>query len=205
MPGGYAIVLILMAGFAGIASLPLPSVDTLRRRLAVQGIAVSLLLVWAVTFAGPFAYRASTDVVALDVARWDNRDYFQAPWNAYGLVSSMQYLQENGQAAADGQVHVMSVSWMCQFLDLYSFDRVALSCLPRKDYDGTPGTILWESATRYARTWQPAYLMLEQNRNTLEIPDVPFAAEDLSWERLAAFQRPKDGLWVTVWRVEIDE
>ena len=96
-------------------------------------------------------------------------------------------------------MHVLGMCWMCEFMDLYTFEHIHLECLEEKDYDGSP--VQRDAVVERALAEQPLYFMLEQNRKTFEIPEIPFEHPDLSWERLAAFQRPKNGLWVTVWRV----
>ncbi|MCB9436329.1 MAG: glycosyltransferase family 39 protein [Anaerolineales bacterium] len=197
MPGVYALAFLLAIGTA--AARGLPALHH-RPRLVNLGIA-TILILWGVGFALPFASTAANDAAMLNVPRWDARDYYQAPWNAYGLLPALHYLDEQGQADAKGQVHVVGVAWMCEFMDLYHYEHIDLTCTTGKDYDSTPNGTMWQEIIE-ASHHQPMYLMLEQNRKTLEIPEIPFTNSNLVWERIAAFQRPKGGLWVTVWRVQ---
>lgn len=165
---------------------------------------------WILSFAGPFAYHAANDATALKVTRWDNRDYFQSPWNGYGLRDALSYLQGYGQRNDDGMVEVMMVAQMCPFMDLYHYERVDWTCIngiknevAGNDYDSTIGGPMWQTATTFALDHldQPLYLVLEQHRTTLEIPTVPFEHPNLAWREIQRFRRPHDGLWVTVWEV----
>ncbi|PJF41888.1 MAG: hypothetical protein CUN55_11055 [Phototrophicales bacterium] len=163
---------------------------------------------WVSGFAAPFAYHAINDPTALTVTRWDNRDYFQSPWNGYGLLESLQYLQEYGQRGENNAVEVMMVAHMCPFMDLYEFDNVQWTCIiddetNSKDYNGEIGHPMWRNATQFALEHdnEHVYLILEQHRNTLEIPTIPFEHPKLIWKEIKRFQRPHNGLWVTVWEV----
>lgn len=176
-------------------------------RTIVVGASAILTLAWAVLFALPFAYTASTDAASLRTTRWDNRDYYQSPWNGYALIEAMQYLSAEGDTGADALVDVLNLSQMCPFLDLYSFPRLEMRCLHsaenRRDYDGTVQGVQWQMATDAVfASDEPIYLILEQHRRTFEIPDIPYAHPNLLWVQIEAFQRPKGGLWVTVWQVE---
>lgn len=174
---------------------------------AAWAVLILFLAGWILAFAGPFAYYAGNDPTALVVTRWDDRDYFQSPWNGYGLREALYYLQGDGEPGEDGTIEVMMVAQMCPFMDLYRIDTVRWTCITGaeggKDYDGSINSPMWQSATNFALTRRdkPIYLVLEQHRNTLEIPTVPFQHPELHWEEIQRFQRPHDGLWVTVWRV----
>lgn len=198
MPGVYALAFLLATGIAACRTIPIVQQ---RPRILPLDIAIGMV-VWGVGFALPFATTAANNAAELRMPRWDNRDYYQAPWNAYGLLPALQYLDQQGEPSADGRVHVVGVAWMCDFMDLYRYQRISLTCTEVKDYDGTPYHPLWEEVVEAAQAQQPLYLLLEQHRKTLEIPQIPFAEPSLSWEKVAAFQRPKDGLWVTVWQVK---
>lgn len=213
MPGVYPLAVLLGAGIAVVARAGIvskaeedPNREVWQVNFATRlpssyrGVLVSGLLgIWMLVFALPFARTASTDAAALDMPQWDQRDYYQQPWNGYGLLSALRYIDENGQVAADGKTYVIGVAWMCRYMDLYSFAHIDLTCLAN-EYDGAVGGELWQAVIEQVEHHQPLYLMLEQHRNTLEIPEIPFEAEGVEWIKLAAFQRPKDGLWVTVWQ-----
>ncbi len=207
----------LMAGVFGLAILfgagvmtlvrANPRLPGIRWQPITGGIIGVFAAGWLAFFAVPFAHNASTDAASLRTTRWDNRDYYQSPWNGYALLDSMDYLSREGEAGNDGRVNVLNLSQMCPFLDLYSYPRLEMTCLHsddnRRDYDGTVQGIQWQMATdAIFSTDDPIYLMLEQHRRTFEIPDVPYPHPDLRWQQIEAFQRPKGGLWVTIWRVE---
>lgn len=176
------------------------------RRMAWAG-AFGAFALWAVLFAVPFANNAANHAENLEVTRWDNRDYYQSPWNGYALIESLDYLQTNGDPGADQVVNVVSVSQMCPFMDLYAFPDTSLTCISseneRRDYDGTPGGVQWQRAIDIIFSIdEPLYFMIEQHRRTFVIPEIPYVHPDLAWQQMAAFQRPKGGLWVTIWAVE---
>jgi hypothetical protein len=201
MPGMYPVALLLADGTEALAKIRIGKPSAMLRRMPTLATGMTVFLAgWIGLFGLPFAVKASSDVAVLDMTRWDNRDYFQAPWNAYGLLPALSYLDKNGETAADGNVHVLGISWMCPYMDLYTFTQIKLECI-EKEYDGTPGSPQWQTVVSRVAHLQPLYLMLEQHRKTLEVPEIPFAADGLEWVKLAAFRRPKGGLWVTVWRV----
>lgn len=170
---------------------------------------ILLFVAWIGLFAAPFARTSATDIESITVTRWDNRDYFQSPWNGFGLIESLDYLNNNGDTGTDSHVDVLMVAQMCPFMDLYRFENVQWTCVTDgdvgdKDYNGTIGDPMWEAATTLAlnANTEPTYLVLEQHRTTLEIPTVPFAHPSLGWQEIARFRRPQGGLWVTVWKIE---
>ena len=191
MPATYPIAILFGSGIYLIANHS-------QKRFGYALIG-TFLIGWLVLFALPFDAKASQEAESLKIPRWDDRDYFQAPWNGYGLIESLSYLEANGQVGADGQIHILGIAWMCENMDLYRFSQINLKCIG-KDFDEKSIAALESNIYQ-----QPpiSYLILEQHRKTLFIPENPLPnAGDLSWERIASFQRPHNGLWVTVWEVQ---
>ena len=158
-----------------------------------------LLVIWIGMFALAFYWTAATDAGALDVPVFDRRDYFQQPWNAYGLLPAMDYVEEYGKADDDGTIHVVGINWLCSRLELYDFRDIQLDCIDA-EYNGDVGGEQWRMVVERVMDTSPLYLVLEQHRKTLEIPEVPYADPEIEWQKIAAFQRPMNGLWVTVWK-----
>ncbi len=198
MPGTYPLALLFGGGMAMISTWS--GRNTIARKHVPKLLAAGILIAWIVLFAWPFADKTANDVTALDMPQLDQHDYFQAPWNGYGLKAALEYLDEYGQPGTDNDVHVIGIGWMCEYMDLYKFQHIDLACLDL-EYDPTSDQPQYEAVLQHATQQQPLYLMLEQHLETRDIPDIPYPHPDLTWEQQAAFQRPLDGLWVTVWQI----
>jgi hypothetical protein len=169
----------------------------------MSGLVGGFIAIWIGLFALPFDWTASTDAGSLEMPLFDERDYFQQPWNAYGLLPSLTYLREHGEVDEDdGTIHVVGINWLCSRLELYDFGNIELDCI-ESEYNGTIDGKQWQAVIDRAMQNAPLYLILEQHRKTLEIPDIPYVYPAIEWQEVAAFQRPMDGLWVTVWEATI--
>jgi 4-amino-4-deoxy-L-arabinose transferase-like glycosyltransferase len=196
MPGIFPLAMLFGAGIVALADVRLPRLPSLsprtRARLALA-IGSGVLGVWAVLFALPFANHAAYDAPQIELPTRDERQYYQTRYSAYGLLDAMRYLQKNGHRAGR-EVEVYGIMFMCRSMDLYPFAGVDLKCL-RDEYPGAESDPTWDELTKQAHKIQPLYLIIEDYR------DVPAQTAELDWERLRAIQRPKDGVWVTVWQV----
>lgn len=132
---------------------------------------------------------------------FDNRDYFQSRLNAYGLLPALGYIQQTGERV-DGRVQVMMVAYLCDRLELYAIEPIQLTCLGQELNGPTVTPDLWTRLIEQSATTQPIYVIVEQAFGETEpLEDTPVQLDGLTWERLAIFRRPKNGLWLTVWQV----
>ena len=204
MPGMYAVAMLLGIGIVALSRIHWDSLLKLRinQKRFAQVLVSGFMLIWILLFAFPFDRTASTDAGSLDMPLFDRRDYFQQPWNAYGLLPSLNYVKDNGMDGADGKIHVVGINWLCSRLELYDFGNVELECL-ENEYDGSPDDEQWQAVVDRVEDRSLLYLVLEQHRNTLEIPEIPYANPQIAWQEIARFQRPMNGLWVTVWEARM--
>lgn len=201
MPGMFPVAMLMGGGLATFTQLRLPSIPTKLQGQVWRAAVGMILAIWAITFAWPFAVNASNDAPALDMPYFDHRDYFQSRLNAYGLLPALGYLQQTGERV-DGRVQVMMVAYLCDRLELYDIEPVQLTCLGPELTGPTITPDMWTPVIEQSTTHQPLYVIVEQAfGETTALEAAPVQLDGIAWERLAIFRRPKNGLWVTVWRI----
>ncbi|MCQ3930342.1 MAG: hypothetical protein DPW16_07765 [Chloroflexi bacterium] len=201
MPGMFPVAMLMGGGLATFTQLRLPSIPSKLQGQLWRAAVGLILAIWAITFAWPFAVNASNDAPALKMPYFDNRDYFQSRLNAYGLLPTLGYLQQTGQRA-DGHVQVMMVAYLCDRLELYAIEPIQLTCLGQELHGPTVTPDLWTPLIEKGATTQPIYVIVEQAFGETEpLETAPVELDGLTWERLAIFRRPKNGLWLTVWQI----
>lgn len=195
-PGIFPLAMLFGAGVGAIAEvrLPqLPKVTPILQKRLLTGMALLIFAGWGLFYALPFAHNAAYDAPQIELPDRDEKQYYQTRYSAYALLDAMDYLQHKGKPAGQ-QVEVMGIMFLCESMDLYVYQKVELTCL-RDEYPGTEPSDTWQTLTERAREEQPLYLIVEDYR------DIPSSVTDLSWQRVRSIQRPKDGVWVTVWEV----
>lgn len=201
MPGMFPVAMLVGGGLATFTQLRLPSIPSKLQGQVCRAAVGLILAIWAITFAWPFAVNASNDAPALKMPYFDNRDYFQSRLNAYGLLPALGYIQQTGERV-DGRVQVMLVAHLCDRLELYAIEPIQLTCLGQELNGPTVTPDLWTRLIEQSATTQPIYVIVEQAFGETEpLEDTPVQLDGLTWERLAIFRRPKNGLWLTVWQV----
>lgn len=200
MPGMFPLAMLIGGGLAGFTQIRLPNLSAVLQGRMWRAAVGLLLAIWVITFAWPFAVNASNDAPSLEMPYFDNRDYFQSRLNAYGLLPALGYLQHIGEPV-DGHIPVMMVAYLCERLELYDLEPVRLTCLGQELNGPTVTPDMWNPLREQATT-EGRYVIVEQAYGeTIPLESAPVQLEGLAWERLASFRRPKNGLWVTLWRV----
>lgn len=191
-PGIFPLAMLLGAGIVAAKEIRIPKVSPKYPRL-LPATLTGLVLVWGVVYALPFAYNAAYNAPKIELPDRDEKQYYQTRYSAYGLLDALDYLESKGKPV-DEQIEVMGVMFLCESMDLYAYPKVDLTCLS-DGYTNKTINEAWQKLTERAQQEQPLYLIVEDYR------DIPTSERDLTWQRLRSIQRPKDGVWVTVWEV----
>jgi 4-amino-4-deoxy-L-arabinose transferase-like glycosyltransferase len=164
-----------------------------RRRLWLMNAA---LLLWALVFALPFAYHLSTDPRQNPYPRKVRWEYFQHFTSGYALMPASASLPAL-EVGTSGRVPVGGLVGSCHQIRLYLDENgpVALTC----PFFGWSGALMPavadELRERYAQEGV-LYLLVEPELAFLRLDVLPF-----TYEVLARYPRPFNGITVEVWRV----
>ncbi|MBI5929458.1 MAG: glycosyltransferase family 39 protein [Chloroflexi bacterium] len=191
-PGIFPLAMLLGAGIVATQDIRVPKVSIQPSRL-LPALLTVVVVMWGVFYALPFAYDAAYDAPKIELPDRDEKQYYQTRYSAYGLLDAMDYLEAKGKPAGR-RVEVMGVMFLCESMDLYTYPKVDLTCLS-DGYTNPSINNAWQTLTARAQEEQPLYLIVEDYR------DIPTSDSELTWQRLQSIQRPKDGVWVTVWEV----
>lgn len=204
----------LLAGIPPIAVLvgggivALLRLRALRRRpparTAVRAMTALALAAWAISFALPFDWRASTDPAALELPRRDSYDYFWGSFNGWGTREALRYVTERGDRVGD-QVPAIGVMQLCSLATLYATPEIDWRCHDyyRLGEDVTFNPARWRFLPEALDDLPWVYLVTEFPE---AVPlDSPPALDGLRWERVFGFAKPHGERVIAVWRVTRDE
>ncbi len=191
-PGIFPLAMLLGAGIVATRDIKIPKISGNTLRLLPAMLTV-VVVIWGVVYALPFAHDAAYDAPKIELPDRDEKQYYQTRYSAYGLLDAMDYLEKNGKPAGE-QVEVMGVMFLCESMDLYVYPNVNLTCLS-DGYTNEKIDEAWQSLAERAQQQQPLYLIVEDYR------EIPTREPELIWQEVRSIQRPKDGVWVTVWEV----
>ena len=182
--------------------------DALRRRppmrTLVRGAVAVALAAWAITFALPFDWRASTDPAALTLPRRDSYDYFWGSFNGWGTREALRYVAERGDRVG-GRVPAIGVLQLCSLATLYATPEIDWRCHDyyRLGEDVTFNPARWRFL-REALDEAPWVYLVTEFPEAVPL-DNPPALGSLRWERVFGFTKPHGERVVAVWRVTAQE
>jgi hypothetical protein len=182
-------------GESGNKQLPSPFGEGLGVRS--EHILAFMLLIWAATFALPFAFTLMSDPPEVRVPPLDDKNYFWDRYNGYGNREAMAYLQAYGERHED-QVIVFPLTKVCNQVDLDRNPNVKPICIADY-YRQKMADIRWaEAVMPYLQKQIPVYVM------TSEQPDVPSQENGIRWEQVAVFPKPRGIQTVILWRLTLE-
>jgi hypothetical protein len=179
-------------------------------RYHAQRIVAAAISLWALAFALPFAWRASTDPDSLRLPKNDIFSYISGPYAGWGTRDALEYLIANGERVAvpvEGreepvwQIPAVGVLQHCGSISLHVTQDFIWSCIDTKIFPigAIPADVRqWGPLMEGVETWPFVYLVTEFAGR---VPD------DLhqEWELIYASPRPLGGWTVAVWRVTAQE
>ena len=204
----------LLAGIPALAVLigggigAIGRVRALRRRpwlrMAARAATAIALAIWAIGFALPFDWRASTDPAALTVPGRDRYDYYWGSFNGWGTREALRYLSEHGERVR-GRVPAVGVLQLCSISTLYATSEIDWRC--HDTYELGEAITFAPARWRFLRDaladagW--VYVVTEFSE---AVPlDDPPVLPGLRWAREAVFPKPHGERVVAVWRVTRSE
>jgi len=164
--------------------------------LITYGLAFVILSLWAITFAIPFAQKATSDPVALEMPYLDTTNYFSGTFTTWATRDALADLAETGERV-EGKIPLVGVLRVCEVHELMMPDGFAWDCMPSTDFldQKVPrDTTTWTALVRNVERYPFVYVMTDYLA-----PDQPPAT--LAWQLVAAYPRPHGTNVVTVWRV----
>jgi len=199
LAGVPAIAVLIGGGIARIGRL-----RAVRRRpglrLVARAATAIALAAWAIGFALPFDWRASTDPAALTVPRRDSYDYFWGAFNGWGTRGALRYLSEQGERVR-GRVPAVGVMQLCSISTLYVPPEINWRC--HDYYELGEGVTFAPPRWRFLRDAldEMAWVYLVTEFSEAVPPDEPPVLPGMQWKREATFAKPHGERVVTVWRV----
>lgn len=200
----------LLAGIPAIAVLIGGGIMTLLRLRALRrrphiaalarGATAVALAAWAIGFALPFDWRASTDPAALTLPRRDSYDYFWGSFNGWGTREALRYVAERGDRVGD-RVPAIGVMQLCSLATLYATPEIDWRCHDyyRLGEDVTFNPARW-GFLRDALDDAPWVYLVTEFPEAVPL-DNPPALDGLRWERVFGFVKPHGERVIAVWRV----
>ena len=167
-------------------------------RWAALALAWMVIGAWAVAFALPFSWRASTNAARLDLSDEDTFTYISGPFNGSGSRESLAYLRQWGRRV-DGRIPAVGVLLHCGSIQLHVTDEFEWTCFDARNTPGRAQILAdvrrWTPLMRAVRTWPFVYLITDIGEN------VPMRDYPLEWNLVFMSARPQGGKIVSVWRV----
>ena len=130
----------LMAGISALAALFGGGVAVLRDELdrykprLSRPLTAGLIGAWMLLFALPFDVRAMTDPAALTMPDRDTHDYFNGPYNAWGVREGIEYLVAHGEPDAAGQIPVVALIQHCELPGMQPMAGLYWQCIDPWDF-----------------------------------------------------------------------
>lgn len=158
-------------------------------------IGVAVLAVWVIVFVAPFASRMFQNSPDIDLIPRDESQYYQSEYSAHAWRDALAFLSVEAP-----QQPVLGVGFLCNSIaELYPQPHVSLDCLAARYSEQMEepfhSTIIGQPILEVVHQGQDAYVLVEDER------DIPYVSPELEWERVREYRKPKDGMWLTLWRV----
>jgi hypothetical protein len=200
-PGTFALA-FLVAGGLYVLQQMVQSHSLVKRShwlssLVPNALPALVIGVWTLSFALPFAHDAMTNATSLEVPVFDENDYFRGIQSAYRLEDILTEIGAN--SSVENPMPVKGMFWMCTRFNVYfEFPSLDLDCSNNR-YPDRQDIESWQEASSAVQTYadenEAFFLVVEDYR------DVPFDLKDRIMIPFAEYQRPKNGVWLTVWYV----
>jgi len=168
----------------------------------LNALIATVILVWAVGFALPFADKAQNDPVKLTLPETDRYNYFWGAFNGWGTRESIAYILAHGQRT-DGTIPVSAMLAACSHTEIYLTDAIEWACIsPFKFADSHLPTdpAAWWPLVDQVGQWGYTYFLTDYP--DLVPLDQPPTLSGTTWTLAFQFTRPFGGKTVAVWRVE---
>ena len=200
-PSTFALALLVGGGIVTIQQILNSKKFTLvkqpLRNLSIIVLPILVMGVWMVSFAVPFAHQSMTDATALNVPTFDENDYYRGIQSAYELEEVLTEIDEQNTILENETVPVMGMFWMCtRFNNYFEYLSLELDCTHNR-YPDKSDIEQWHevyaTVQAYAEAYEAFYLVVEDYRG------MPFEVEDVIFILVGEYQRPKNGVWVSVW------
>jgi hypothetical protein len=192
----------LAALFGGGIAIVWDELDRYKPRLSAPVIG-GLIGGWMLLFALPFDVRAMTDPAVLTMPDRDTHDYFNGPYNAWGVREGIEYLLAHGESDANGQIPVVALIQHCGLPGMQPMGTIYWQCIDPWDFaharvpaDGNEWLTNSDLRRFFAVERSSFYLLTDRTEL------LPPASSDYTWTHLYSFQRPHGGRTISVWRLE---